>query len=137
MGLKYFSRLKIYKNYSGTNRFNPETFKAYSYEWWCFVMKHPTLGIIFNDFSYSVTTRKHQSQMRTLLRNLGHEIAFTIEAPKGLQDLKSALEYAESRLTNARAELVKPKRHKRLDVERQAKVDAIQKEICIILELMK
>jgi hypothetical protein len=69
MSLKFRPRLKIYKNSSGRNTFNPETCEAHSYGHWKYVTKVNNT-IIFNDYTYSMTTNKHQSEMRSLLCEL-------------------------------------------------------------------
>jgi hypothetical protein len=66
--LKFFKTLKIHKNSTGTCSFNPETKEAWSYNW-CF-LKVVKGKLIFNDYSYSVTTSSHQSCVRSLLKEL-------------------------------------------------------------------
>lgn len=86
--IKYYERKNIYKNSNGTNTFNPETCEALSYGWWVYV-KRINGKVVFNNHSYSVTTSKHQGEMRRLLRELDIEIDLFIEAPNGLQELDS------------------------------------------------
>jgi hypothetical protein len=66
--LKYFKRLKIYKNSTNTVSFNPETMDGYSYNW-NFLAKVEGV-LIFNDYTWSVTTSCHQSAVSSLLREL-------------------------------------------------------------------
>jgi hypothetical protein len=68
--MEFRPRLKIYKSSSGKNTFNPETFEAHSYGHWKYVCKIKG-KVVFNDYRYSVTTSKHQSEMRSLLVQLG------------------------------------------------------------------
>ena len=89
--MKYFKRLKIYKDYSGNNTFNPETLEAYSYRWWKYigVVEGKT---VFNNFRYSVTTAKHQRNAISLLKELGIKIDIYMPIPSGLQHGQSLAE---------------------------------------------
>lgn len=60
--MKHFKRLGIYKNSTGTNWFNPEEMKAWSYEWWLYCTRSPCGEyIIFNATNYSRSTSKTSS----------------------------------------------------------------------------
>jgi len=73
--LKYKPRKNVYEG--SNNVFNPETFEAHSYQWWMYVCKVKGV-IIFNDHNYSSSTNKHQSKMKSLLKELGHKIGFVV-----------------------------------------------------------
>lgn len=64
--MKYFKRLKVWKNSTGTNEFNPETMAAHSYGWWMYVKQYGNL-IVFNNHSYSPSTSKHQRATKQVL----------------------------------------------------------------------
>lgn len=81
--MRYFKRLKIYKDYSGNNTFNPETLDAHSYGWWRYLAKVDG-KLVFNNYRYSVTTGKHQSNLSHLLRQLGIEPDISMPLPKGI-----------------------------------------------------
>ena len=72
--MKYFKKLGIYKNSTGSNKFNPDTLQATSYNWWIYSMVVPIdtgkKVLVFNNYSYSSTTNTHQSETRSLLRLL-------------------------------------------------------------------
>jgi len=70
MELKYYTRLNTFKSRSGKVEFNPVTMIGTSYRHWTFVKK-VNGKLLFNNSSYSMTTNRHQSQMRTLLNELG------------------------------------------------------------------
>lgn len=97
--MKYFKRLKIYKASAVT--FNPETLNAYSYEWWRFVAKVEN-KIVFNNYYYSPSTRKHQAKVRSLLHDLGIKIDITMPLHKGIDDrpLSELILEAEETLCN-------------------------------------
>lgn len=72
--MQFKPRLKIYKGSYGKNTFNPETFEAHSYGHWLYVCKIKGV-VVFNDYSYSVTTNGHQWEMKSFLKdNFGLEI---------------------------------------------------------------
>jgi hypothetical protein len=65
-------KLKTRNEYVGCNgkcRFYADTNTATSYNWWHFVAEING-KIIFNDYNYSHTTRRHQDAVRSLLRSL-------------------------------------------------------------------
>jgi hypothetical protein len=58
---------EIWANAGNTNTFEPKTFQARSYSHWKYVDKIKNF-VVFNDYSYSATTSKHQFKMRHFLR---------------------------------------------------------------------
>lgn len=79
--------------YTASNvSFNENTFEGLSYDWWVFVAKING-KLVFNNYSYSNSTRKHQYKMKYLLRTLGITIAMELDAPNGLQNLHRCVEH--------------------------------------------
>lgn len=65
--LKFFKRLNIYKNSTGTVEYNPETRQGRSYRW---TFLAPINGIlVFNEYKWSPTTSGHQSAVRSVLKD--------------------------------------------------------------------
>lgn len=56
-GLTWKSKKGVYE--AANVFFNRDTTEAYSYNWWLFVARING-KVVFNDYSYSPTTRKHQ-----------------------------------------------------------------------------
>lgn len=98
--LKYYKRAGVYKNSTGSNKFNPETLEAHSYDWWKYVAKIEG-KVVFNNHSYSVTTSGHQSAMRSLLSRLNICIDYFVDAPRGLDHLELALKQERDNLQEA------------------------------------
>jgi hypothetical protein len=100
--LPYRKRLGIYKSASGKVSFDPDTFEARSYGWWIFV-KRIKGKVVFNSAGYSVTTAKHQRQVRELLSDLGILIDLEVQIGRGLQEFESqaipSLQYQIDKLT--------------------------------------
>jgi hypothetical protein len=92
--VKYFPRLKIYKDYSGKCIFNPETGQGTSYHWWRAVDKIGPFTVT-NAYRYSPTTSKHLRKLDGVLNDLKIKVDFDISYPQGIQDTKAALEYLE------------------------------------------
>lgn len=107
--LKYYKRAGVYKNSTGSNKFNPETLEAHSYDWWKYVAKIDG-KVVFNNYSYSVTTSGHQSAMRSLLSELGIKIDLFIEAPQGLDKLCQELEWNKSKYEKSDQKLKKARK---------------------------
>lgn len=117
---KYYVRYNVFKNYKGSNKFSLESMAAYSYSWWKFFEKNPKVGYVFNNYSYSNQTAKHQQQLRYVLRELGITVDHYIECPKGLGDLSSAIKYQYYKYFEVQSQVLNPRRVKRLDAERTA-----------------
>ncbi len=69
-------KLKTRNEYVGCNRkcrYYADKEEAYSYGHWCFV-KRINGKLVFNDYNYSHTTRRHQNAVKSLLRELGVKI---------------------------------------------------------------
>lgn len=87
--MKYKKQVNAYKNSTGSCLFDVTTCTAVSYGWWQFVKR---IGdhIVFNNYYYSISTRKHQNAIKDLLKTLKIDINFYVEAPEGLQNIDSA-----------------------------------------------
>jgi hypothetical protein len=69
-------KLKTRNEYVGCNRkcrYFADKEEAYSYKHWCFV-KRINGKLVFNDYNYSHTTRRHQNEVKVLLSRLGIKI---------------------------------------------------------------
>jgi hypothetical protein len=73
-----------WRNSTGTNKFNPTSVSAFSYDWWQYVAIIDGL-VVFNTYRYSNTTSRHQSEMRRLLDKLGVNIDIEVSIGHGLQ----------------------------------------------------
>lgn len=80
--MKYYPRLKIYKASNVT--FDPESMVADSYNWWNFVQKINGY-VVFNNYFYSRSTRKHQAKVRSVLNQLNINIDVEVNISMGLQ----------------------------------------------------
>lgn len=65
--MQWKPRLKIYQGSNRKNTFEPDSFEARSYSHWCYMTKIKGV-VVFNDYSYSMTTRGHQYEMRSFMR---------------------------------------------------------------------
>lgn len=88
MVLNYKKKENKYRNTTGSLVFDPVTKRAYSYSWWRFVDEVEG-KLVFNDYNYSISTSKHQREVRTLLNQLGLKVDLAIPVPKGLQNYSS------------------------------------------------
>lgn len=124
--IKFFKKLNIFK--ASNVSFDPETYEAHSYRWWLFVK---VIGdkVVFNDYSYSPSTSKHQNKVRSLLNQLGINVDVCIHAPKGLQDLDSALNYYGYEIKQLREAMANPKSRKAKNLERIAEIEALEARI--------
>lgn len=133
--MKYYSRLNVYKNTNGTNVFNPETLEAISYNWWIY-LKRINNKLVFNNYAYSNTTRKHQHDLKYVLREKGINIDLVIEVPRGLQDLKSGIEYYQDKIKKLELAIAKPRSRNSTNNERKLNIMLYRQQIAEIQALM-
>lgn len=105
--MKFYKRLNLYKASNVT--FNPVTKEAFSYQWWKFT-KIIDGKLVFNSYSYSSSTCKHQDKVAGVLSHLGLAIAHTIEAPEGLDRLASALTLHKNKLHTMREKVLRARK---------------------------
>ena len=126
--MKFMKRAGIFKASNVT--FNPETCQAHSYDWWMFVNKMNGL-VVFNDYGYSNSTRKHQSKVRSLLASQGIEIDVYVTAPCGLQREEwkaQTIKHLTHQIEEVTAVLSNPRRKKTLDGKRSALIASLTQD---------
>lgn len=69
--LKWYSRLGVYKNSTGSCSYNPSTCKGRSYNW-TFCAKVNNV-VVFNSYRWSSTTSCHQDAVKECLKQSGVE----------------------------------------------------------------
>ena len=114
--IKFYPRLKIFKNSTGNVTFDPKKVEALSYNWWVFVKKIKG-KVVFNDYRYSNTTSAHQYLVRTVLKDLGIKIDVEVSIADSLSE--EGLNHAQKTILSSIAEnqvhLENPKRKKAND----------------------
>lgn len=124
VGLTYKKREGIYANSTRSLTFNPETLEAFSYKWWRFVAKIEG-KVIFNNYSYSISTTKHQHKIRSLLYELGIKIDLFLPLPEGINSssLAELILTAEEHLCDKylHDQIKKQERYQRAKKRKQAK----------------
>jgi len=110
--MKKMKRTGIYK---GSNvEFNPHTMTAVSYDWWHFLRQVGPV-LVFNHYSYSMSTNRHQSKVRGALRELGISPDLEIEAPEGLQKsnwVENSIAHYQEKIESVRAAMAKGRKSK-------------------------
>lgn len=116
--------------------FNPITIHATSYKWWDMVRVINGL-VVFNSYRYSISTSKHQYKVERLMDQLGIKIDVRIEAPKGLQNLESAVTLYQNRIDELLAEIASPRSRKKKNIERKHEINRLDSKLAFIKKLMK
>jgi hypothetical protein len=132
-GLKYYTKLGIYKNSRGTLTFNPETGKGHSYGWYEIARKFGKYQVV-NSYSYSSTTVRHIGNIRNLLN---YNSFIEIEAPKGLQDLDEAIKLYEKRIQELMLSVNNPRTNPTVNVARVKRIKECLKKIEFINKIKK
>lgn len=127
-GAKYFTTRQSVENYRGTCYFDPFRMVATSYGWWRFIQLKDG-KLIFNNYSYSSETSKHQRQALDVLAILGIKVDHFVYFPTGLPGngeftgfsmlvggeyshktvVQDAIEYAARRKASAMERLANPR----------------------------
>lgn len=131
--LKHSERNNTYKNSTGTCLViigNEErNIKAYSYGWWLFVSKIND-NLVFNTYTYSVTTRAHQSSVRRLIEDtFGLTINIFIEAPEGLDKPDKAIEHYQRLIEATTEEMNSPRKRQATKDRLKTKIEHYNKMI--------
>lgn len=132
--MQYLKTKNVYK--ASNVIFDNNKLEAYSYGWWRFV-ECIDGKLVFNSFAYSNSTIKHQWKVRHLLTSLGIAIDFEIEAPRGLQNLSSAISYYEGKIATLEQAIAKPRSHKAKNAERRQGIACYREMIVLVTGLIK
>ena len=94
--MKYYKTLEVYKNSTGSNVVDLVNTQAHSYGWWQYLK---VIGdtVVFNNYSYSSTTSRHQRDCQQLLGWPDYimyiETSLSLSNSDCLNDAIKALEY--------------------------------------------
>jgi len=128
---------KTKNKYSRRNNvFNADTLTAYSFRWWQYVAEING-KIVFNNYSYSSSTGRHQNDMKQLLDSLGIKIDLTIEAPNGLQRLDSAIDYYTYKIMCLIGQCAKSGTRRTTNYERLAEMERLLSKLIDVYKLQK
>ncbi len=137
--MKYYSRLNMYK--ASNVSFNPESLKSYSYDWWLFTRMHNG-SLVFNNANYSISTCGHQSKVRNLLGELGHDIdlvfRFTNESLKDIElAAQDEINLAEDRIKELNELINKKGTRKTTNEKRRMEIEDLQLHIAEVEQLIR
>lgn len=115
--MKYYKRLQVYKNSTGTLTYDPLIKEARSYNWYVIARK---IGpyMVLNNYCYSRTTIKHFYKIRKQISDTFTQIHFEIEAPRGLQDLDAAESLLKKRIQDLKDKINRKGSHKKTNANR-------------------
>lgn len=97
--MKLMKRTGIYK--ASNSSFDPKEIKALSYNWWVFVKVINGLTV-FNEHRYSVTTSKHQRDVRRLMGELGIKIDLTVSCVESLAGFENIKQVKDAHATQVK-----------------------------------
>jgi hypothetical protein len=109
--MKYYKRLKVYKSSNGNNVVDLVNKTAFSYDWWQY-LKDFNGKLVFNNYSYSSSTGKHQRDALTVLRQNNIKIDAFLEVPKGFQNhfwVETTKEHYNYKISKVNARLTNPR----------------------------
>lgn len=128
------------QQFEGSNvSFNPYTQVAKSYDWWVFVTVFNG-KTIFNASTYSMSTNRHQSKVRALMRQ-SHSIDLVLHNTReSLSNTETALlseiKNTKELIKTLELELNNTRRKKALDTQRHGVVQSWKEHILKIEEVL-
>lgn len=112
---------------------DPKTLRSCSYNW--YRLSDRMCGkIVINSYAYSRTTSRHYAEVLHWFRINGFYQLFLIEAPRGLQDLSSSIEYYKDKISLYKDKLANPRTRKR--AEYQQTLDFLSARLELVQSLM-
>ena len=126
--MKYRRGIDAYTNATKTNYCSLTDKCAVSYDWWIYLQ---LIGdrLVFNSYSYSLTTARHQSSTLQLLRDRNIKIDVFVECPKGLQDLESGIKLHTSGIAKLRESIQAPRSRELKNRERAQDISNLHLKI--------
>lgn len=127
--MKYYKRLGVYKNSTGSNYYDPEKQEAFSYRWWRY-LQNIEGKLVFNNYSYSVTTSGHQSTLRSLLDYPSDMIYVRVsEGLNGIGSIHTYIKTLENECEALRKDILRPRTRKSTNKNRVWEMKNKLKEI--------
>lgn len=117
--------------------FNKETLEARSYEHWLFLKNVDGIGLVFNDYQYSNTTRRHQVKVKEELAKLKIKPSLVLKSGKSLDALAEAMQdtiETHVKTIDTIKELM-PRGRAIKNKERQHDIDKLEVEISVLRAL--
>jgi hypothetical protein len=132
-GLKYYPRLGVWR--ASNVKLDPKSLRSWSYDWWLMSCR---IGpyLVFNEYGYSNSTRKHQSKVRSWLWKKGY-LFVTVESPHGLQDLESSRRYYLNRIAELEALCARPKTRAYKNQERRERIYGLKAKLELVNDLIE
>lgn len=143
--MKYFKKANEWKNSTGSNRLDVETMKAYSYRWWCYFQPIEGTNLyLFNNYNYSNSTSKHQSDLRRLLDSdfglgyISEKVVFIAisdslsDNPKN--DVTKYIKVLTDEIKELKETIKKPRTQKKKNLERIENINSISGKIVRLSE---
>lgn len=116
--MKYYKTLNITKNHNGSLKYDHNTNKAYSYDWYELAHVHEDYAVL-NTYNYSTTTIQHYHKIRSFIKDeLGIHNVIEVEAPKGLQSLDGVEQHYQLMIRELECLIAKKGTRKAKNIER-------------------
>ena len=130
-GMQYYVRSNQFR--ASNVYYDVDAEQAYSYDWWCFVKRIGGV-LVFNQYYYSASTRRHQSKVALLLEELGLEYV-TIETSETLaydHALEDAITDLRRGIRLLETAISKPRSHKTTNERRRNEIQTKKNKINMI-----
>lgn len=115
--------------------FELDTENGYSFNWYKIATR--VGGAMYvNTFTYSRTTTRHYQEIISLLRQLGYDNIFTIEAPRGLDNLEATKDHYAQKIKDLEEKIANPRCKKFRTIERQRALEAIKIQLNTYLNFL-
>lgn len=129
--MKYFKKRNTLENSTGKATLKLDTLEAHSYNWWQFTQLMPDGTVLFNNYSYSNSTSKHQSNVWWFLHKNGIPMK-TVYWCAGLQNPSKEIDNKKYEIEQLQKLINTKGTRKAKNAERQLEIQSLLKEIDFI-----
>lgn len=134
--MRYYKKANISKNSTGSCKYDHNNETGWSYDWWQ-VCGWFGETYVFNNYSYSSSTRKHQRAISGMMP-VPWGKALIVEAPNGLQrGLKQCVDFEYSEIKALIKAIRRKGSRKSTNEERRAEIKSRLAKVRVIKNLIK
>lgn len=129
--MKWYPRLKVYKASNVT--FDPTTKCSFSYDWWMFT-DVVNGKLVFNNYYYSSTTRKHQHNVKLHLASRGIKVDLFVNTRLSLSSIDSGRDALDTQMHDLVSLMVKQLRGRK---DYAAEIKIARENLSLISQVFK
>jgi len=129
-GLRFYPKLKVFKNSTNSNVFDGTV--ARSYRWYVYAIVRPNGEIVMTENSYGPTTSRHMSEFTSLVDRSKIK---RVRASRGLDNLNEVTAEIKASIANLESDLLN-KRNRNIE-SRKDRIAELQQQLLTVAALIE